>query len=162
MKKVLAVLGMTALILTACSDPQKEEMTQLQKDVIAVHDEVMPKMSTIEDLKASLDGIITEKEADTANVDSVTITLAREQIAHLEEAHNGMMDWMAGFELPEKDAPVDETIEYLKGQKTSVTAMADQMKSAIEEATIFVKDNGGEVHENAEASEEEHEHHHAH
>ena len=88
MKHLLFVLIVLSVTLS-CKKDQKEtkEATRMER-VIAVHDEVMPKMGTIGKLISKL-----EPMADTTSVGKQYEVAVKD----LKEGYNLMMDWMKGF-----------------------------------------------------------------
>lgn len=109
------------------------------KDVMAIHDEVMPKMGTIGQLVSELDQKITN---DTSSNDYVT---AKED---LKAAHKAMMDWMKNFgdrfdgdEILKGKALTEEKQKWLDEEETKVKALKEQINSSIEQAQDLLKNN---------------------
>lgn len=85
----LLLVGLIA-ILTSCSDTQPKEakaFDQKMEKTIAIHDEVMPEMSKINQL-------INELEA---KMDSTNIDHYQPAIESLKSGHGKMMSWMKSF-----------------------------------------------------------------
>ncbi len=162
--KMLTVAALAAATLSACTNPKEQEKKQLEEKVMAVHDEVMPKMGTIRNLQNTLKGMVATEMEDTASIDSAMITMAETHQQALEDAHNAMMDWMAAYNPPTAEQTAEDAVNYLQEQEVSVNEMATQMKTAISEATAFVEKNGGTISEsnNDEHNHEEHNHHEGH
>ncbi|KXK39220.1 MAG: hypothetical protein J5I52_00395 [Saprospiraceae bacterium] len=97
----------------------------LYEQVMEIHDAVMPQMSKIHELKKQLTAIRTDQNA--AEVD--------EKIKKLEEADEAMMSWMAMFKLPEQ---VNEQEAYLKNEKVNIELVAEKMKIAMSEASLYL------------------------
>jgi hypothetical protein len=77
------------LILVSCkTEPKKEKAPSQMEEVMAVHDEVMPKMSTISNLIADL-----KPKVDSTDVGKEYLKAIRD----LQGAHKSMMDWMQDF-----------------------------------------------------------------
>lgn len=90
MKKTIFILSFAILFLSfSCKEKKKttEGPTQMET-VMAIHDEVMPKMSTIGklvgELKPKVDSTETGQQYEIAMKD-------------LQDAHKTMMDWMKDF-----------------------------------------------------------------
>ncbi|MEC3964802.1 hypothetical protein [Flagellimonas halotolerans] len=90
MKKTFFILSCAILFLSSsCKEEKKttESTTQMEK-VMAIHDEVMPKMGTIGklvgELKPKVDSTKTGQQYEIAMKD-------------LRDAHKTMMDWMKDF-----------------------------------------------------------------
>lgn len=131
-----AILIAVFAIFTACSTkPSKEaqEFQTLFDEVIAVHDEVMPKMGKLNALGQQL-----KRETDT------TTTAYTEAAEGLQKSHKAMMDWMKDFseKFPYESSPLkDKTSEeiaqkvtLLKAEKDEVHELRDLINQSIEKA----------------------------
>lgn len=113
---VLAVL----FLAISCKESDKsEEGTKQMKEVMAIHDEVMPKMGHLGKLVGQL-----KPMADSLGMESPQGKAMRD----LQEANRAMMDWMRGFGntfdaeeimkgkalTPEKKALLDEEEDKVK------------------------------------------------
>ncbi len=77
------------LILVSCKpDPKKDKELSQMEEVMAVHDEVMPKMGTISNLIADLKPKVDSTEVGKENLKA---------IRDLQGAHKSMMKWMQDF-----------------------------------------------------------------
>lgn len=88
----LSHLILTAIIATtmSCADSKPEEAVLFDKkmtETIAIHDEVMPEMSKINQLITKL-----ETQMDSTNVDEY-----QPAIQDLKTGHDKMMTWMKSF-----------------------------------------------------------------
>lgn len=126
MKQLFFTAFLSLALLSACKQEKKtdESPTQMEQ-VMAIHDEVMPKMGTLAkytaELKAKVDTTAMGQQYETAMKD-------------LQEANKAMMDWMMGFgdrfdaeeilngkELSqEKQAWLNEEEEKVKALKTQI------------------------------------------
>ena len=88
MKYSVAFLSLLFTIVSCKTDTKRVESPSKMKEVMAVHDEVMPKMSTISKLVAQLKPL-----ADSTETGKEYLSAMRE----LQAAHKSMMDWMQGF-----------------------------------------------------------------
>ena len=131
----------TILILTAlffsCGNNQKSNNEKLEKDlydeVIGIHDEVMPKMSTL----LSLESQIKEKilEIDSADVDAVKeIQILNVQISELQDADEAMMQWMRNFQVDHEGWSHDSVMSYMLKEKKTISLVRDQMLEVIDES----------------------------
>lgn len=109
------------------------------KSVMAIHDEVMPKMGTIGRLVAQLD----EKITNDATSDDYAS--AREE---LKTAHKAMMDWMKGFgerfdgdEILKGKTLTEEKQEWLDEEEAKMKALRDQINSSIKKAEDLLEGN---------------------
>ncbi|MDL5511036.1 hypothetical protein QSE00_04365 [Arenibacter sp. M-2] len=136
-KKLILMLSVLIAVAYSCKD-QNNDNSQM-KNVMAIHDEVMPKMGTIGKLVSQLDEKITN---DASSDDYVA---AREE---LKVAHKAMMDWMKGFgdrfdgdEILNGKALTEEKQKWLDEEESKVKALKDQINSSIGQAEELLKDN---------------------
>ncbi|MCE2789528.1 MAG: hypothetical protein LW630_06400 [Saprospiraceae bacterium] len=108
------------------TDHQQIDETPLYLEVMAIHDAVMPEMSTLHNLKKSLKEFRTE-----ANEEEVLY-----QIARIEKADEAMMSWMAAFQVPENSR---EAETYLSSQKIKIQAVADSMNIVIRDVEAILQ-----------------------
>ncbi len=114
------------------AEPTSEDPTQqLGDEVMAIHDEVMPKMGKINQLSRELRAYL-EENANLAEKKKETI---RQTVKALEEADEGMMGWMAEYGdlmRARKEMETDRLLEALKKEKVKISEVRDQMLSSIE------------------------------
>ncbi|MDC7997421.1 hypothetical protein [Gilvibacter sediminis] len=117
------ILFFTAILLISCQNEMEA--------VVAVHDELMPKMVDISRL---------QEQISEAIPDSLRTEEQQNTIDQLEAANTAMMDWMrdfgAAFDFEEinKGKPLNAAkADSLKKYAQSVEALKEQMLSAIEE-----------------------------
>lgn len=139
MKKT-TILFSIILCVSACNfqvnndktseDPEKVSMSV----VLDIHDEVMPKMSTIAKLSAELKPLINED------------SLAKEKFDNLVHAHEEMMNWMQAFgtkfnsdEIMNGAELSEEKREILAQEKIAITEVKEAMLSAISDAEDYLK-----------------------
>ncbi|WP_158974625.1 hypothetical protein [Cellulophaga sp. L1A9] len=138
MKNLVLILSILAISLTtSCKDSDKKEAPTQMQEVMAVHDEVMPKMSTIGRLISKID----EKMQETDS----TETLLNAQV-ELKTANKAMMEWMKGFgnrfesdEIMKGKALSKEKQQFLDEEEIKVKALRDQMNSSIKNAEALLK-----------------------
>jgi hypothetical protein len=95
-----------------------ETESPLYKEVMAIHDAVMPEMTTIHNLKKAL-----KAAQDDSNKEMVLA-----HIIKLNEADEAMMSWMAAFKTPQDTATIDT---YLNDEKIKIQAVSDLMLNSI-------------------------------
>jgi hypothetical protein len=144
MKSTHLVLLLSVLALaTAC---QKSESThanghsehqegeggnqKLYEEVMAVHDEVMPKMNDIYKLKEGLKKQI----AETPDMAAAKKKEMESVIIQLDSASESMMVWMRNFDPIPDSLGVEKARQYLEEQKAAVEEVKEDMLDAIEEA----------------------------
>jgi hypothetical protein len=136
MKNILFLLLTTTLLcFTSC---KKEADSSQMKEVMAVHDEVMPKMGTLGKLVGQL-----KPMADSLGPQS----REAKAIKDLQEANKAMMDWMQGFgdrfspdEIMNGKELTEEKQEWLKEEEEKVKKVKVDINSSIERAEALLKD----------------------
>jgi hypothetical protein len=131
------IIFVSLSLLTACTgskeQKQQEDIRALEKEVIAIHDEVMPKMSDIARLLSIL-----EIDEENSSIDSLTHKDISESIAELNMGDSLMWEWMHNYRKPE-DAPLDSIEAYLQSEITRVTKVRDVMLEGIKNAEALVQ-----------------------
>lgn len=138
MKRISTIFALilTASILFSCKQDKKEADNGQMKEVVAIHDEVMPKMGKI----GKLVGELVAKEDSTAV--GQRYAQARKD---LQAAHKSMMDWMQGFgsrfdadEILNGKALTDEKKQWLNEEEVKVKALRTQVDTSIENAEALL------------------------
>src|SRR5690606_11025346 len=141
MKLLKLTLAVVLILITgtSCKNENKEstkEKSQMQ-EVLAIHDEVMPKMGTIGNLISQIDEAL-------KTTDSTEALLSASQ--DLKDSHKAMMDWMKGFgerfdsdEILKGKILTEEKQKHLDEEEASVKALRDKMNSSIENAKELLK-----------------------
>lgn len=151
MRKILSILLCSVLFLSfSCKQKQEDKATttesaaqtasspQMDK-VMAIHDEVMPKMSTIGKLVGEL----------KPKVDSTEMGQQYEvAMEDLQDAHKTMMDWMKGFgdrfnheEILEGKALSKEKQQWLDEEEEKVKVVKEKINGSIARAeALLAKD----------------------
>ena len=125
MRLLISIFIITSL-LSCRENHSNPEVQALYDEVMFVHDEVMPEMSTIHRLKKQIRKL---PEQDS---------LCYDLIKQLDEADEAMMSWMAQFKT-DKEASDQEKINYLKEEKNKITEVSRLMKTSISDATSFLE-----------------------
>ena len=109
------------------------ERQKLHKEVIAIHDEVMPMIPDIKKNKSKIAEMI--KSANEAK-DTVNQIKCEKAYYLLNQADEAMFGWMAQFadHNPDESVADDKAIEILNEQKESATRMRDLMLKNVKEA----------------------------
>lgn len=142
MKKMLSIhLLAVILLISACggnvntgeSEASSSETAQaeLQAEVMAIHDEVMPKMSEMNRIARNLRTYL-EEHPDLPLEQKEPIEAA---IASLDEAGEAMMDWMAAYgDLTRsfKEMEHDAIMQALEKEKEEISEVRDAMLSGME------------------------------
>ena len=113
--------------ITAC-----KEKSTLEVEVIAIHDEVMPKMGAMHKARKELRALLKETEVESEK------TTILQLIKDLENADEGMMTWMHEWKVPEADP---EKTNYLLKEKEKITKVKNDMLSSLENAHSYIEKN---------------------
>ena len=115
----LSIICLLALVSCQSGGPEGPNK-ELHDEIMVVHDEVMPEMSTIHRIKKRL-----RKFDDDGNLEVKTM------IQRLDDADEAMMSWMADYKRP-KGADSLSMI-YLHNEKDKISEVSRLMKSAIKD-----------------------------
>lgn len=125
--KRLSILFLV-ILLVACQSNQKAQLSTLKDSVMAVHDEVMPKMGALMITSKSLLAM-----ADSlSESDSIKVMKCRLAAENIDKANESMMVWMRNYE-PDFKGDDAAIIEYLNQQKESIGLVKIQMETALAE-----------------------------
>jgi hypothetical protein len=130
--------------LVSCGGSGSENLIQqedeLAGEVMAIHDEVMPKTAEVNRLSRNLRSYYeANKESISEEMDGKIELMQRE----LEKAEDGMMAWMTSYQQPEvlrETYDHDAIMEQLRDQKASIQEVADQINTSIENAKALMAD----------------------
>jgi hypothetical protein len=114
--------------------PEMSENDLLFEEVIALHDEAMPKMGKlkgyIKDLEQKIDSLNSLKDAGSTALKAEYATL----LTGLKGAEKGMFDWMDNFQ-PELEGVTEDSLKnYYSAEKAKAQAMKDNIFSMIDAA----------------------------
>ncbi len=123
MKHVLSILTLLLFVLSGCGN-KPDQLESIKKEVMDVHDEVMPKMGELRSVRKSL--IEKSKAADSTAANRLDV-LAK----NLEVANDQMMSWMNQYE-PQFEGTEEEKIKYYKDQNASIQTVKNSMLNALE------------------------------
>lgn len=118
---LIIVVFLICILQFRCTDPNAE-VVQLEEEVIAIHDEVMPKMTDIHQLKKGLQSKLSP-EVDSNRLLNL--------ILELEQADEAMMSWMDQYDAPDLTQPKEQNMLYLNQQKEKMIEVKNKMLTAI-------------------------------
>lgn len=126
---------------TEQATPSSSAIADVEKQIMAVHDSVMPAMSDLMRLRKQINQQLTELDAKPA---SKELTQRKEQgqnlTAELTKAEEGMMDWMHQYNGDTlKTLSEDKALDYLKDQHQKVNTMSQLMRKSITDAQTYLK-----------------------
>lgn len=144
-----SVFGAVAasLVMWACtSGTSTEAVDKAEKQVFAVHDEVMPKIGTLLKLNKQLRQRSDSLTSLAATDASAKVRIEEEQAQirqltrQLNESDSLMMGWMEGYhsDTLQKLKP-EQALDYLKQQQTKINNVKQKFNNSIEQAQAYLK-----------------------
>lgn len=139
-KYFLSVFLTLSILLFSCKDEKKTEEgpTQMEQ-VMAIHDEVMPKMGKLGKLVGEL-----KTKVDTTEVGQQYEVAMKD----LQAANESMMNWMMTFgdrfdsdEILNGKELNEQKKEWLNEEEEKVKALQEQINSSIEKAEALLGKN---------------------
>ena len=121
-------LALLFILVLGCKDSNhkvSENKSKLYDEVMAIHDKIMPEMSTIHALKRDLKSL----------EDSKSKPHIINKIIELDRAEEAMMAWMADFKVPD-----DKDLEkvYLTQELLNIKKVGTTMVSSIQDAKFLL------------------------
>ena len=129
----LSVITILSCNLNQNSGEEEYALKKLHAEVMDIHDEVMPKMSTINKLERRLK----QKLEDPAAPNKESI---QQLIYQLDEADDAMMNWMSAFKKPDY-SNFEAAKSIYATEKEKIIVVKDKMNSTISKAQMFLSDN---------------------
>ena len=139
--KLIILLSLT---LTACNQ-NDERVEETEEEVLAIHDEVMPKLNDINALKKQLSAKITELDSlQQEGVSSTTLAEQRMKALELSQelttADSLMMDWMHQYRGDSAKAlPAGDALVYFRIEKDKILDVQKRTNQSLEAAREFLK-----------------------
>ncbi|MEB2781094.1 hypothetical protein U3A58_11880 [Algoriphagus sp. C2-6-M1] len=139
MKRTILFLILTSfLLVNACGPKSPSENEKLREEVIAVHDEVMPKMGKLKSLERQ--ALEKAEELKSQNPMDSTKVEAYEALGYdLNRAHEAMFEWMHQYDPLDGKKSDEELKQYLEHQMVLVSAVNVEMKEALAKAEALLK-----------------------
>jgi hypothetical protein len=140
MKRLFLLLPSLLFLVFSCGTQSNQEecssdeclKQQAYDKVIAVHDEVMPKLSYISELKSKLEEKMTTIE------DSVEAQEYLEIMQDLDTADESMWVWMRSFNSDIEPMPIDEAMDYLNDEQAKIDQVAEKINTSIKTAEAAI------------------------
>ncbi len=136
MKNTTLILLLSILIFSCENTGQSDSGQELKpkadsllKEVMRIHDEVMPQTLVLEKLKKKINLKIDSLELDSAKVLGIQNT-----VNAMDTAIIGMRDWMYNFEKPADSVSLNNIIQYYESQIDIMEKVKDQTFQIIPEA----------------------------
>lgn len=116
----------------AAAEP-KNRVDSIFEEVMAFHDEAMPKMGKLKSYE-DLARLRIDSLSKLGDAGSKALKAQYEQlVSDLQQAQKGMNDWMDGF-TPDKYADKDSMFQYYLGEKVKAEAMRNKIFAALDSA----------------------------
>jgi len=121
------------------SDVPKNPEDSLFQEVMDLHDVAMSKMGKLAAYRKQFDARIDSlKKVRSASKESLTKRYG-ELSADLKQAEDKMNTWMQEFSIDSAQDDVKRRIAYLESEKSKVTAVKDEILSALSKADSALK-----------------------
>ncbi len=132
MKLIKVLIAVISIVfISGCGQKQTNpEVQKMYDEVMAVHDEVMPKMGHLNSLKRKVQATL-----DTISDDSVKKS-RMDLVKRLDDADEGMMSWMGEFKLPKIE---DQKIPYLQKEMVRIKEVKKNILDGIADAEGLLK-----------------------
>ncbi len=133
---IIALVCAIFSCLIGCKEESKTDTTQM-KEVMAIHDEVMPKMSEIGSLVAKLKKKIDSDQGGVAE---------KKAMEDLQNAHESMMEWMTTIgdnfdsdEILNEKELTPEKEQLLLREKENIKLVKEKINSSITKAKTLLE-----------------------
>jgi hypothetical protein len=136
-RKTLSVLFIGAFFtfIIGCDNGNKESESKINQEIMAVHDDIMPKMGEVNRLKRRLSEFKDGVPEDNAEMKDSLINA----ILLLSKMEDNMNDWMGNYKYPNPDATHEQMLTYLAGQRDTVKQLSNDIYLSIGIANGFLK-----------------------
>ncbi len=140
MKAIIPLFLISLMIFTACGEQKKSAKDQLYDKVMAVHDEIMPKMGDMSKYKKQLNEKIERLVAEGEEANADKVNELKDAVKGLENSHEEMMNWMREFDKDFEGMVEKEIMDYLINQFKKIETVGKATNSAIDNATILIEE----------------------
>jgi|SRR5690606_14181202 len=129
MKNILFLSLITTIFFASCSSSSNNNR-EIQDEMIAIHDEVMPMMGTFVRNIQEIDSILLNVDEYKANDPSLDTAQQRVELTELrdrlETAHDSMNNWMHDLNLNFEGKSDDQIKAYLEVEKKKIQDINDE------------------------------------
>lgn len=143
--KTLTLLFMGIVLLASCSEKKQETeksieeqhadtRDELHNQIMAVHDEVMPRMDDIYRLKTKLQEELQDLLANKSDSNAENIKSLTDKINSLENASKEMMVWMRQFDVQPDSLGHEVIMQGLNEEMKKIEKVKRDMLDAIQSA----------------------------
>jgi len=125
-------------LFLSCGPNKKQQEEKLRQEVMAIHDEVMPKTEELFKLRKNL-----QKLVDSLNLakypDTILGNLAKQLVVKLKQADEAMMDWMHNYNGGSGIYDHEELMNYLSEEKEKIQNVKSLILESIDSAHAFLQ-----------------------
>lgn len=118
------IVSITLLAFVASCN-QENKVEKLKTEVMTIHDEVMPKMGRLMNLKKQLKDKIARLDSIGDNTEELV-----QLIHNLEGADEAMMEWMRSYKEPTPEMSEEEALKYLQDRMESIRKVKQKINSS--------------------------------
>jgi len=126
----------------AAAEPAQTEEDSLYRDVIALHDAVMPKMGKLIGYKKALQAKIDSLDNTVKDKKGMMAVTGKKKylklLAQVEAAEKSMNDWMDQFNPDPKLPAKEDLVKYFEDQKTKAASMKQEVLAALDSAAAHL------------------------
>jgi len=135
MKSLIYLSGILLFISCGSSTDKssKNDLSALKKEVMAIHDEVMPKMGDLRKTRKSILLLV-----DSVSTDSLKQAQLIQISDELDMPNEGMMQWMRQYE-PNLQASEDSLWSYYSSQKSAIEEVSSKMNVVLKKGQEILK-----------------------
>lgn len=127
------------IFFQSCGNKQVEENKAHREQIIAIHDEVMPKMGQLKSMeKAALQKA--EELQNSDSPDQAKIEALKNLATQLNQAYEGMFVWMRQYSTEDGEQAPEQIKAYLDEQLVLVSKVNEDIKAALAQADSLLKD----------------------
>ncbi len=146
MKTIYSFIALSLITLSSCNQSGKHEHNDnkaantdnpnqaLYDQVMDIHDEIMPKVEDVYQLKKQLQEKMTSA-TDLATDKKQELEL---MVIHLDSADHLMMDWMHKFSPLPDSADQEKARAYLESEMEKIKRVKELMNESIEKAKLEI------------------------
>jgi hypothetical protein len=125
------------ILIGACQNNREvTEDKEIKNEVIEIHDEIMPEMQTVFNLKKSLNQRLDSLNNINIGKENPLKSEFEAAIQELNEANQDMMQWMRNFNPKFESDQENERIAYYKTEKEKILKVKSKFTEAIEKAEM--------------------------
>ena len=136
----ITVFVLCVFFISACQDNQKGATEALRKEVIDIHDEIMPRMREIEELKEELQTLENSLAEEKSGEFSKKIAQIQASVQSLTQAKGAMNTWMQSFKYEiSDDIDHEQIMDYLGNEKEKITQVKEMVTQSLDSTKMLIE-----------------------